>query len=223
MDFFCHGVPSKLMWNKYILEVEKITGKVTYVSWRNKFTGWHDSWAISIDGEKTGKRINWQDSYKTLIKERKAFFNSRLSQGDMFYNLFLSDTCLGKACYNKCKFKYDRSSADIRIGDLWGNVYKDNEDGVNAIITFTPKGDEVIKYCNITLIEHPFNIIAEGQMVKLPTYTIYCKFIQYLLKKPKISIKTVYMFITPLLLWKTLKRRILNPKQTIKNLYNKFF
>ena len=46
MDFFCHGVPSMLTWKKYIREVEKVTGKITYVSWRNKFTGWHDSWAM---------------------------------------------------------------------------------------------------------------------------------------------------------------------------------
>ncbi|MBO8474036.1 MAG: Coenzyme F420 hydrogenase/dehydrogenase, beta subunit C-terminal domain, partial [Bacteroidetes bacterium] len=63
MDFFCHAVPSKLMWDKYINNIEKITGKITYASWRNKFTGWHDSWAMSIDGELTGKPIDWHDSY----------------------------------------------------------------------------------------------------------------------------------------------------------------
>lgn len=73
MDFFCHGVPSMLLWNKYIKEVEKITGKVTYVSWRNKFTGWHDSWAMSIDGERTGEKVNWHDSYNMLIREKKVF------------------------------------------------------------------------------------------------------------------------------------------------------
>lgn len=34
----------------------KVVGKVTYASWRNKWRGWHDSWAIGIDGEKHGKR-----------------------------------------------------------------------------------------------------------------------------------------------------------------------
>lgn len=178
MDFFCHGVPSKLMWDRYIKEVEKITGKVTYVSWRNKFTGWHDSWAMSIDGEKTGERVNWHDSYNLLIKEKKGFFNSRLSQGDMFYRLFLSDACLGKACYEKCKFKYDKSSADIRIGDLWGNTYKDNEDGVSAAIAFTEKGNEQLKECNCELVEHSFEVVAEGQMKKraIKTFLSSCVF-----------------------------------------------
>lgn len=56
MDFFCHGVPSMWLWKKYVAEVEKRIGKITYVSWRNKFTGWHDSWAMSMDGEKTGEK-----------------------------------------------------------------------------------------------------------------------------------------------------------------------
>lgn len=169
MDFFCHGVPSMWLWQKYVNEVEKTTGKVTYASWRNKFTGWHDSWAMSMDGEKTGEKVDWHDSYNMLIREKKGFYNSRLSQGDPFYRLFLSDSCLGKACYDKCKFKYDHSSADIRIGDMWGKTYQNNEDGVSAAIAFTSKGDEVLHQCNCTLVEHPFEVVAEGQMKKCPS------------------------------------------------------
>lgn len=191
MDFFCHGVPSKLMWDKYIKEVEKTTGKVTYVSWRNKFTGWHDSWAMSIDGEKSGEKVNWHDSYNLLIKEKKGFFNSRLSQGDMFYRLFLSDACLGKACYDKCKFKYDNSSADIRIGDLWGKTYKDNEDGVSAAIAFTDKGNELLKECNCELVEHPFEVVAEGQMKICPRMKWFFSIIKGFIRK-KSSINNIY-------------------------------
>lgn len=50
MDFFCHSVPSMWVWNKYLRMVEQVTGKVNYASWRNKHTGWHDSWAMGIDG-----------------------------------------------------------------------------------------------------------------------------------------------------------------------------
>lgn len=149
MDFFCHGVPSMRLWQKYLQEVEKITGKVTYVSWRNKFTGWHDS-------------------YNLLIREKKSFYNSRLSQGDSFYRFFLSDACLGKACYERCKYKYDRSAADIRIGDLWGNTYKSDEDGVSAAVAFTEKGNKILRSCGCELIDHPFNVVAEGQMKECP-------------------------------------------------------
>ena len=149
MDFFCHGVPSMHLWQKYLQEVEKLTGNGTYVSWRNKLTAWHDS-------------------YDLLIRGEKSFYNSRLSQGDRFYRFFLSDACLGKACYERCKYKYDRSAADIRIGDLWGNTYKSNEDGVSAAVAFTEKGNKILCSCGCELIEHPFNVVAEGQMKECP-------------------------------------------------------
>lgn len=167
MDFFCHGVPSMLMWNKYLKEVEKEVGKVVYASWRNKFTGWHDSWAMAIDGERVGEKVNWHDSYNMLIRGRKTFYNSRLSQGDLFYRMFLSNTCLGKACYDRCKYKYLSSAADIRIGDLWGKTYRTNEDGVTGVVAFTKRGWETLKSIpSLVLIEHPIDIIVEGQMKK---------------------------------------------------------
>lgn len=168
MDFFCHGVPSMLLWQKYVAWAEKKVGKLTCVSWRNKFTGWHDSWAMSMDGKDAGEQVGWQNSYNVIVREKKGNLNSRMSQGDMFYRLFLSDSCLGKACYERCKFKYDHSSADIRIGDLWGKTYKDNQEGVSAVVAFTEKGKEILKQCDCTLIEHPFSLVAEGQMRMSP-------------------------------------------------------
>lgn len=147
MDFFCHSVPSMWAWKIYLQLTEPITGKINYVSWRNKRTGWHDSWAMGIDGE-------------------KSFVHSRLSKGDIFYNLFLGDFCRNRACQKDCKYKYDRSSADIRIGDLWGKTYRTNEDGVSALVAFTEKGNTLIQQMNCELKEHPFEVVAEGQMKK---------------------------------------------------------
>ena len=56
------------VWNKYLRMVEQVTGKVNYASWRNKHTGWHDSWAMGIDGEKTAEKMDWHDSYNLLIR-----------------------------------------------------------------------------------------------------------------------------------------------------------
>jgi coenzyme F420-reducing hydrogenase beta subunit len=174
MDFFCHGVPSMLVWKKYVQEVEKITGKVIYASWRNKQTGWHDSWAVGIDGVESGEKVNWNDNYNILIKEKKSYYNSRFSQGDLFYKFFLSDSCLGKACYERCKYKYEQSAADIRIGDLWGEKYKKEDNGVSALISFTTKGDKIVRnLIDCTLIKESFKIVAEGQMksqLKKPYY-----------------------------------------------------
>ena len=168
MDFFCHSVPSMFAWKAYIKMLEPKIGEITYASWRNKFQyGWHDSWIMGIDGRKTSKPIDWHDSYSMLIREKKTCIQSRMSQGDLFYRLFLGDYCTNKACIHNCKYKYDRSSADIRIGDLWGSTYKDNQEGVSAVVAFTERGCSLIENVEgITLIEHPFELVAEGQMRK---------------------------------------------------------
>lgn len=218
MDFFCHGVPSMWLWKKYVVEVEKTTGKITYASWRNKFTGWHDSWAMSIDGENTGEKVNWHDSYNLLIRGKKGFYNSRLSQGDPFYRLFLSDSCLGKACYDKCKFKYDHSSADIRIGDLWGTTYKDNEDGVSAAIAFTEKGDELLHQCNCTLVEHPFEVVAEGQMKICPQRNSLYNQITKVLKEKDVTLLHIIKWLNRIRLINRWKMRMYHPLHSLHNL-----
>lgn len=170
MDFFCHSVPSMLAWKKYLQIVEKQTGPVTYASWRNKFTGWHDSWAMAIDGSNNSvsncDKVNWHDSYNIYISGKNNFYNSRLSKGDLFYKLFLGDYCCNPACQKNCKYKYDKSSADIRIGDFWGATYAKDEDGVSSVIAFTDKGNEILKQLDCTFEKHPFEVVAEGQMKK---------------------------------------------------------
>lgn len=151
LDFFCHGVPSKLAWDKYLQYVKKKVGRISKVAWRSKKYGWHDSWVMSIKGNQDGN---------------ESFF-SKLTDGDIFYKLFLRDFCLNPACWKDCKYKCGASSADIRVGDFWGNTYKDDEKGVSAMIVFTEKGKDIVeKMNNVTLIPHGFEIVAEGQMKK---------------------------------------------------------
>lgn len=145
VDFFCHGVPSMFMWRKYLCDVREKFGKFSNVSWRNKVKGWHNSYVMHFSGGSNE-------------------YNSRYSEGDSFYLLFLSNSCLGKACYDKCKFKYNSSAADIRIGDLWGKEFSSNDIGVSAAIAFTMRGDDALNKCNCVLQKIPFDIASEGQM-----------------------------------------------------------
>lgn len=183
MDFFCHCVPSMWAWKAYIKMLEPKIGKVTYASWRNKYEyGWHDSWLMGVDGEKTSKPVDWHDSYNLLIRGKKSFIQSRMSQGNLFYKFFLGDLCLGPQCEKDCKYKYDQSSADIRIGDLWGETYKEDQKGVSALVAFTDKGRKIIEGLqDVTLIEHPFEVVAEGQMKKNAHHKELTPIIMYLL------------------------------------------
>lgn len=201
MDFFCHGTPSMLTWKRYEQMVEKQIGPLTYVAWRNKLYGWQDSWNMSIDNQEHGNTINWNAPYNLLIKDKKHFYNSRASQGDIFYQFFFRNACLGKACYSHCKYKYNHSSADIRIGDLWGKTYENDEKGISALIVFTEQGKNIIKNLQHTeLIEHPFEIVAEGQishLLKEPKTTR--KIVLSLLKQKSIPLKLI-LFIMKVLL-----------------------
>lgn len=221
LDFFCHGVPSMLVWKKYVREVEKITGKIIYASWRNKQTGWHDSWAMGIDGEQKGEKVDWHESYNLLMREKKSFVNNRLSQGDSFYCLFLSDTCLGKACYDRCKFKYNSSSADIRIGDLWGKTYKANQEGVSAVVTFTQKGEELLRQSNCTWISHPIEIVAEGQMKVSPERPRIHGRVMRMLADDTSSIKEIQDVINRYKRIKQMTDRLTHPRRSFFNLMKK--
>lgn len=218
MDFYCHGVPSMNVWKKYLEMIEKETGKPTFVSWRNKVTGWHDSWALMIDNKKL---VDWHDSYNLLIGEKKGYINSRRSQGDLFYKYFLNDACLGEACYDKCKFKYDKSAADIRIGDLWGPTYQNDEKGVSALVAFTGKGLEWIKTCDIELVEHPFDTVAEGQMKRCPNKTKYHQMLMKWFADSNLSIIDINKKNENKLKWNHRLFLIRHPKALILSLYHK--
>ena len=185
MDFFCHCVPSIYAWKAYVRMLEKKVGTITYASWRNKLEyGWHDNYLMGIDGEKTSEPVDWHASFNVLIKEKKCFIQSRRSQGDLFYKLFLGDLCLGKQCQKNCKYKYDKSSADIRIGDLWGKTYRNDENGVSALIAFSERGKTLVDELeNVSLVEHPFDVVAEGQMKKNARAKELQPLVMYLLKK----------------------------------------
>ena len=73
LDFFCHGVPSMLIWDKYVKWAEAKVGKLTYISWRNKFIGWKDPLTMSTDDMKEIESVNWHDSYNLLMKGKMIF------------------------------------------------------------------------------------------------------------------------------------------------------
>lgn len=171
MDFFCHGVPSKLVWDKYIAESENLVGKVQSVSWRSKEQGWNDSWVMTLLGRDGGRYVSYR------------------SQGDTFYQLFLGNQCLGKACYAHCKYKGLNSAADIRIGDLWGMAYQNNKEGVSALVGLTFKGQQVISSTkDIECVSHDIDTVIEGQMKHKLSYPSIMRPIQMFLSKTKMPI-----------------------------------
>ena len=181
VDFFCQGVPSMLLWQKYLRTIGE-NAKLTDIKWRSKRRGWHDSWAMDY-------------TYSASDGIAKGF--SALSDGDLFYKIFLKDMCLGSACYKQCKYKLDNSAADLRVGDLWGSRYQDNEQGVSALIPFTERGQnivEILQGCHISEIS--FETAAEGQMRENARQPGNYDHIMSLLRNPKISLRQIERYVT---------------------------
>ena len=165
LDFFCHGVPSMLMWDKYLFEVEKRIGDIGQIVWRDKNTGWHDSWVMKV-----GDR-----------------YSSKYSDGDLFYRMYLKNRCLAKPCYEKCKFKGLKSAADIRIGDLWGRKFSGNEEGVNGVVGLTKVGADLLKEMDSVLHLEPstVEVVCESQMKGCARRPISYGYVMKRLHSPK--------------------------------------
>ena len=208
MDFFCHGTPSKLIWDKYLEKVNKEKKKIVSASWRNKQTGWHDSWAISLNFSERGNDVS----------KSAPDYICRYSEGDMFFTLFLSDGCFGKACYDHCKYKYDHSVADIRIGDLWGSKYRKEEKGISGVVAFTPQGKNLLETANCTFMEENFTVVAEGQMKKTPAKGKLYQELQSVMAQGDFNIDSLYAIVRRYRKKKQLIGRLTHPSRTVKNL-----
>lgn len=102
-----------------------------------------------------------------------------------------------------------------------GNTYKDNEDGVSAAIAFTSKGDEVLHQCNCTLVEHPFEVVAEGQMKKNPEDNKNSRKIKDVLDNGSTTIYDVENKLGQLKMFDLWKNRLKHPVRSIRNLIRK--
>lgn len=103
VDILCHGVPSPLLFKKYVDFLEKKhNGKVVNLEFRNKKElGWGSEHRTYYEIAKNGKN----KGYRPVLP---AYFCS-----------FFYGTNLRESCYN-CKFAGPNRISDITIGDFWG-------------------------------------------------------------------------------------------------------
>lgn len=127
-DIICHGVPSPLVWRKYLnyrKEIDKEEPKE--ISFRNKDEGW----------KKFNLKFNYKDkNYKKNQHE------------DLFMQAFLKNTILRESCYN-CSFKKKSRVSDLTLADFWGidkvlPEYDDNK-GTSLVIVQSEKGKELLE------------------------------------------------------------------------------
>ena len=149
VDIVCHGVPSRVLWQKYIQETELRAGReLSHVSFRDKDEHWlrYNLTAHFVDGYK----------YSEFYGE------------NVFMRLFLSDVALNRCCYC-CRYAGVPRQGDLTLGDFWGvqNYHPDwpLREGIGALLVNTPAGDAALKAVRSTVEcrEVPFSEVYAGQ------------------------------------------------------------
>ena len=125
VDVFCSGVPTYYLWEKYLsyLKYNYEIKNPKSIKFRDKKYSWHEC-QISVE-DKAGK-----------------VYSSPASE-DMFYHFFLSKLCFRDSCFD-CSFKLQDSYSDIRIGDFWGNRFKNIDTGVSLALIGSNTGRQII-------------------------------------------------------------------------------
>lgn len=123
-DLICHGVPSPLVWQKYLKEIKK-TNKVNEINFRDKSDGWYN-YSLKIVGD-------------NLLYQSK-------SKDDLYLRGFSQNIYLRPSCYN-CKYKTIERNADITLADFWGienevpEMFDDK--GTSFVIIHSDKGQKL--------------------------------------------------------------------------------
>jgi len=135
VDFVCHGVPSRLVWRKYLKEV---SGERTHVSinFRDKTNGWRD---FSL-------KIQFDDGSHYLRSWHK----------DPYVQGFIKNLYLRESCY-QCQFRGVDRESDFTIADFWG-VHKYLPE------MFDDKGTSIIMAHNDRAVEMLENLKSDLQL-----------------------------------------------------------
>lgn len=146
VDFVCHGVPSPMVWEKYIqyrADADNDGVLPEHINLRCKESGW-SRYSYSVDFQySNGKRY------------------CRKNNEDPFMRLFVNDYILRESC-SDCHFKGTERVSDITLGDFWGiwDVAPEMDDnkGTSLVLTHSLKGENLlhsvadkIKLQNVTL------------------------------------------------------------------------
>ena len=165
IEVICHGVPSPLVWQKYLKSIVrpqggdgrntvslslKLSSVITGVNFRDKANGW----------KKYGFRIDYGSADESA-EQNSVFELTKSSLTEPFYQndymrAFLSNLSLRPSCFN-CKAKNGNSRADITIGDLWGvdmlNPELDDDKGISLVIIHSEKAKRLFEDIDVALVK----------------------------------------------------------------------
>lgn len=141
VDFICHGVPSPLLWQKYVdyrlLKSRATREEIVKTAFRRKNDGWKQyslSFTFANDSE-----------YCASLHK------------DPYLQIFLKDIALRKSCY-ECSSRGLNRPSDITLADFWGIQIvaseMDDDKGTSLVLLHSSRGRKI------------WDIIKQGLRVK---------------------------------------------------------
>ena len=135
LDFVCHGVPSPLVWKKYLGEVVNMPdAQILKIKFRDKKYGWKHYHFV----------LTYSDKGKQSLFIEASTKNS-------FMKGFIQNLYLRPSCHN-CPVKSLKSGSDITIADYWGiqDILPefDDDKGISLVMTNTEKGEMIYRLIN---------------------------------------------------------------------------
>lgn len=128
-DIVCHGVPSAMVWQKYIDFCEaKANSKMLNVCFRNKKYSWR-KYSVQFEFEGDVRRLT-------------------PASDDLYMRSFLRDLCLRPSCHD-CAFKTSHRYSDITLADFWGAEQvcpkMDDDKGLSLVVVRSGKGETLFE------------------------------------------------------------------------------
>ena len=141
VDLVCHGVPSPLLFQKYVGWLERNGRKLDDYRFRSKRYGWGHSTSFRYRGSKS-KHVSSEDPYN------KCFY---------------SNVIFRECCY-ECKYSCRERCGDVTICDFWG-IQSEKPDfyckeGVSGVIANNEKGENLLIEATRYAKVHPCDLQA---------------------------------------------------------------
>lgn len=129
VDLVCHGVPSPLLWNKYLdYQTQRYSSRICAISFRSKLFGYHSGGLMKID-----------------FKNGKQYFAS--ARVDYMLKCFFEGLSSRPICF-QCPFKKINRCSDLTVYDCWHfselTHCVDDDNGYTNVIVQSVMGKEVI-------------------------------------------------------------------------------
>lgn len=128
VDFVCHGVPSPVVWKKYVqyrAEIDNAGSLPKEINLRSKESGW--------------SKYSYSTSFK--YSDESCFICK--NGENTFMKLFVNDYINRESC-SQCKFKGYNRTSDITLGDFWGiwDIAPDMDDnkGTSLVLVHSERG-----------------------------------------------------------------------------------